>query len=511
MLLLLLTPLAAALANCPDVPAGFHTYLGAPVTATEQLPGLSLKRELDLLRLQVAWLSDDPERRFRDQNLIDIDWLTRTHSNVDVYDGELQAIRERDIHPVKLASNTNFETGQVHLITCEQAFRPQVGAVLVFAYYGVNGRIMPEQTRVSMLTDESAFRAQTAVINDSVSNVISETFNGQIDQAVLDDVATVTGVRPGHFLAQSILIQNLVIAQHLLRNNPVVFFGAKNARVVQNRLYITADNASAVLPITIAAVSSGGLDIMGPGRRVSGLEHHLGSLRVSSTISDQVSFQQVIDARSDFHHMATPCIDGSSQITAEFSHPSDLSGSIGLYAEDSPSPFSSGQSLSNTVSCDRDYRLEACRELSLNGQPETLSETGPIWVPLATTDTLVRVHFSPPFASGLTPVTIPSVETVLKLLNTSEITSLYGTHDYFCDSPGDSRVDSIDEIAARRNSLLTADEKAALGPYPDPEDNESAWNDSNGDGSMCDPGETDGNPQRISINKITFAVYPGAG
>ena len=87
---------------------------------------------------------------------------------------------------------------------------------------------------------------------------------------------------------------------------------------------------------------------------------------------------------------------------------------------------------------------------------------------------------------------------------------LYDSHDYFCDQPGDARVDSIDEIAARRMSVLTAQERATLGPYQDPEDNQVAWDDSNGDGSICDSDERSSDTNWITIDKITLAVYPPA-
>lgn len=84
-------------------------------------------------------------------------------------------------------------------------------------------------------------------------------------------------------------------------------------------------------------------------------------------------------------------------------------------------------------------------------------------------------------------------------------------NDYFCDPPGNGRVDTIDEIASRRARFLTPEEQAILGPYQDLEDNQLAWDDSNGDGSICDFDELTNENISFGIRKITFAVYPPAG
>lgn len=502
LLLLLVAPLATAQAACPETASGFHTYLGVDVT----LPDYP---DYELLLVQVVWVPPDPESRFRDQHVIDIDWKERTTTNVSVWDGELQAVSARDIQPVMLQTNTDFETGQVHLETCTGVL-DSAGPGLVFAYYGNDGSIEPRYTRVSPLI------ALTAVTNVSVSEAITNAFKYQLAPNMIEDIERATGVLPGHYLAESFLFQNLSPTTLLLDKTPSLFFAAKNATVYQNRLYVTGSEASASVPLSLAAVYSDGEDILDADHRVRNLEQYIGTVRFQSRFrGGWIGYNQVIEARPDLRVETQPCEDGYTTLTADFLYPSEVPGYIWLYIGNSLDLVALETSINERVSCENDYRLESSREIEIRKYIFRV-----VWAPVATTGTFVRVVYDTPYTSGIPDVhndyrelvvASPSIGTVLKVWDAPNIESLYGNRVFTCDIPGDSRVDSIDEIADRRESLLTAAEKASFGPYSDPGLNNKAWGDGDGDGSICNVGELRPNGDGRSITEITLAVYPPGG
>lgn len=277
LLLLLVAPLTTAQAACPETASGFHTYLGVDVT----LPDYP---DYELLLVQVVWVPLDPESRFRDQHVIDIDWKERTTTNVSVWDGELQAVRARDIQPVILQTNTDFETGQVHIETCTGVL-DSAGPGLVFAYYGNDGSIEPRNTRVSPLII-STIDSSTAVTNATVSQAITGNFE-YVAPNIIKDIERATGVSPGHYLAQSFLFQNLSPTISLLDKIPSLFFAAKNAAVNQNRVYVTGSEASASVPLSLAAVFSDGVDILDTDHRVRNLERYIGRVGFQSRFREK--------------------------------------------------------------------------------------------------------------------------------------------------------------------------------------------------------------------------------
>ena len=133
---LMLAPAFSLQADCPETPAGAHVFLGADLTVPVYFSDRPEIRELELLRVQLAWVPYDEEIRYRDQYLIDIDWVQQTGSNVQIWDGELQAIREANAFPAKL-SWSNPETGQIQLTACDTVFW-SAGPALMFAYYGLD-------------------------------------------------------------------------------------------------------------------------------------------------------------------------------------------------------------------------------------------------------------------------------------------------------------------------------------------------------------------------------------
>ncbi len=502
LLLLIAAPLATAQADCPETASGFHTYLGVDVT----LPDIP---DLKLLRVQVVWVPPDPESRFRDQHVIDIDWKNQTHTNVDVWDGELQAIRVRDIAPVILQTNTNFETGQVHIETCRGVL-DSAGPGLVFAYYGYDGKIEPGYTRVAPLL------ASTAVTNVVVSEAITNSFNRNLAPNMLEDIERATGVLPGHYLAQSFLFQNLAPMIPILYRSPPLFFNAKNATVYQNELYVTDSEAVASVPLSLAAVFSGGMDILDADRRVRNLEQYIGTVRFQSRFSGNwITYNLIIEARPDLVVSTQACVDGYTTLSADFLYPSEVPGYIWLYSGDGKNLLALEPSIDERVSCANDYRLESSRFIK-----DRKSIFRVTWAPVATTETFVRVAYYAPYTRQFPDVHIdkrdlqvasPSIETVLKVWDAPNIESLYGTTVFTCDSPGDSRVDSIDEIASRRTNLLTTEQQASFDPFTVVDFNNLAWSDGDGDGSICNGGELGADGDGRSIIEITLAIYPPGG
>ncbi len=385
-LFLIMAPIIPVHADCPETPSGTHLWLGVDTsiptsTIWPDLPDIS---ELDLLRVQLVWVPYDPEVRYKDQHVIDIDWVQQTHTNVDVWDGELQAITIRDLHPVVLPIDTNFETGQIHIESCYiYSFGPYDGGfsagMLLFAYYGFDGKIL--ETLVS----------PGPVMNQYLSNVITASFNRGRGLAtrMIEDVEKATGVTPGHYLAESFLFQNLEPLIKALTQYPTWFFDAKNAVVMQSRVYVTGNDSSVSVPFSIGGVISNGINVLDGDYRVHNLEQYLGTVRFRSRNGDPLpGLNLVFDARPELIIETTPCVDGYSTLTADFVYPSELGGGIAMWRDGTPgwSSFNGilllevKPSLNERISCDYDYRVEGRRYIP----GIRFVSSGEVLVPVAT-------------------------------------------------------------------------------------------------------------------------------
>lgn len=364
LLLMLLAPVLTAHADCPETPNGVHVYLGLDLST----PAVYVEEEgryleLDLLRVQVVWVPRDPEERYKNQHVIDIDWVQQTHTNVDVWDGELQQITIKDLQPVILQTDTDFETGQVHIETC--AVYDSAGPVLMFAYYGSGGVIMPKYTRVAPVVGVSA------VTNATVSASIIQNFNGSLDERMIEDVGLATGIQPGHYLAESFLFQNLKPSTDYLEYNPSLFFDAENAIVMQNRVYVTDDGASLSVPLSVAAVYSNGVNILDDDHRIRNPAQYAGIVTFQSKFEANYVYSNwgavnsvynlIFDVRPNLTISTAPCVNGASSITADFTYPSEYTGRIYLYLGDSPEPMTVGASLYEWISCDSHYYVNGVR------------------------------------------------------------------------------------------------------------------------------------------------------
>lgn len=382
-LFLMMTPMLSAKADCPETASGTHLWLGVDtsIPAKGGLPDLPAGvDELDLLRVQLVWVPYDPEVRYKDQHVIDIDWVQQTHTNVDVWDGELQSVTIRDLHPVLLPVDTNFDTGQIHIETC---YIDKVGytdggfsaGMLLFAHYGFDGKIL--ETLVS----------PGPVTNQYLSDVITTSFNRDRGLAarMTEDVEKATGVTPGHYLAESFLLQNLEPLVRSLVQYPTWFFDAENAVVMQSRIYVTGNDSSASVPFSISGVISNGSNVLDGDYRVHNLEQYLGTLQFQARNGDGLpGYNLVFDARPDLQIATTPCVDGYANLTADFVHPSEIAGKIAMWREGDPGwgPFLfplTKPSLNERVSCDYDYRVEGRRFFEYKQ-----ASSGEIKVPVAT-------------------------------------------------------------------------------------------------------------------------------
>jgi len=384
-LFLMMTPMLSAKADCPDTASGTHLWLGVDtsIPASIRWPELPADiHELDLLRVQLVWVPYDPDVRYKDQHVIDIDWVRQTHTNVEVWDGELQAITVRDLHPILLPADTNFETGQIHIESC---YVDKVGytdrgfsaGMLLFTHYGFDGKIL--ETLVS----------PGPVTNRYLSDVITTSFNrdGGLAARMAEDVEKATGVTPGHYLAESFLLQNLEPLVRTLAQYPTWFFDAENAVVMQSRIYVTGNGASASVPFSIGGVISDGNDVLAADYRVHHLEQHLGVMQFQARNGDGLpGYNLVFDARPELQIATTPCVDGYANLTADFAYPSEIPGKIAMWREGDPGwgPFSyplAKPSLNERISCDYDYRVEGRRYFEYNR-----SSSGEIKVPVATAE-----------------------------------------------------------------------------------------------------------------------------
>jgi len=383
-LFLIMAPLLSAKADCPETASGTHLWLGVDTSKPATISWSELPagiHELDLLRVQLVWVPSDPERRYIDQHVIDIDWVQQTHTNVDVWNGELQAITVRDLHPIILPKDTNFETGQIHIESCYiysglglySDGVASAGPLLLFAYYGFDGRIL--ETLVS----------PGSVTNQQLSDAISISFNRNLAARMTEDVENATGVTPGHYLAESFLFQNLEPLVSSLRQYPTWFFNAENAVVMQSRIYVTGNESSASVPYSIGGVISNGINVLEGDHRVHNMEQYLGTVQFQARNGDKLpGYNLVFDARPDVQIATTPCIDGYANLTAEFVYPSEIAGKISMWREGDPGwgPFSyplAKPALNERISCDYDYRVEGRRYFEYKR-----SSTGEIKVPVAT-------------------------------------------------------------------------------------------------------------------------------
>ncbi len=530
LILFALSPVQASIQCDTGVPVGGHIGVPTEISSLVQgffdghpsLHGMVAERpEQKLNRVDIAWLPGDSKSRHRFQEVIVIDWLNQSTTQVDLYDGAVLGIVERGMRQAELLGSTNWSSGHLDIIFCMPVNNYQG---LIFAYYGAGGAI--ENTFVVPFAWRHVDNGLwfSTVVNEAISDLFVPIFNRVIVNNVTDDVERSTGVRPPRYLAESLIQQNLKPFTDLVSRDQAVFFNGHNAIVVGNKIVITGDNASISAVHSVDDVYSNDQSILDSNFLLTRLEDHIGPISIKTHGDRRPAI--IIDGRADFEATASECVNGVRQVSAQMKYASELSGSIELIAL-SESYFDQGgyiveaggdygetvvsdhHSISTEVSCDVHLGIQSSRNVFDSD-----------WVGLAQSPVLVdrdiaelAVKDASPYIIylqyttnrewdfGPYPVRVSDAELITKTWGIDNIASLRGISSYGCSAAGDETVDSIDEIVSNAIARLTPQELSEMGlvqPYID---------DGDGDGSVCNRGEP-GTDFLDYIKQVDLIVIP---
>jgi hypothetical protein len=491
--------------DCPEGwPVGGHIgippkYTGLVEESVESRP------ETVLLRASVAWLP--ATGRHRDQEVVRVDWAAGTHSQVDLWDGELAGYRAFGIREAELLDSTNLDTGHLDIGLCMPP-RTDLSRGLVFAFYGADDEVTHTFVAPFGYTLIPEGYWFTTVVDEHTSELVAGTFNASIAGSVLADVETTTGVTAPRYLAESLIQQNLQPLTDLVARDHAPFFGGENARVMGNQVIVLDDQASIGLTHGVKAVWSEGADIRGSDYRIDSLENRLGP--VAYQWHSQPRLAHIVDGRATIEVSASACTDGMSTISGQFVHPSPLA-SRWVIRETGPSGAAAGNQelLAETIqlsgSCDSGFEIEARREPGGAQTRAYVRFTDPELLVIRFTYFFRSLEpLAPDWRLGGTP----SAEILKTVWNTADLSGLYGRTAYGCSAAGDSAVDSIDEIIGRVRSELSDTETQALGLSTD----SPLLVDDDGDGTVCNAGELElGGGSGGYIYRIELEVSPNLG
>ncbi|NIP19361.1 MAG: hypothetical protein GWM87_15270 [Xanthomonadales bacterium] len=471
--------------ECPDgFPIGAH--IGVPVES-----GRAFYETEELLRVNIAWLPGEGRHRYQEN--VRVDWQARTHSQVDVWDGESGGYSEFGIREVELLESTNFDTGHLDIRFCMPAFEPERGLVFAFLKRWENPGKDPQESGIETLV--MPFRYQyipeglwfTAVLEPATSDLVESEFNRVTADNVTADVAATTGVEPPRYLAESLIQQNLQPTADLVTRDHAPFFDLRNANLVGNRVVVTGDDASLAVTHGVRAVRHQGQNVLGPDDRVTGLEHLAGA--ISYDWHSQPRMAHVVDGRADIEVSATACTDGTSTITGRFTGNPALAPRW-LVTErtlvPAPATRESGfntETVEFEASCDSDFEINASLEPG-GGTARAhvrFTDPEPLFIKL-------RAHCRSTGIFTCTQKTrggLPAPETLRKIWDVEDLSGLRGDSHYACSDRGDGTVDSIDEIVERINTVLSDEEIAALQIVRD----SPMVLDDDGDGTVCNVAE----------------------
>jgi hypothetical protein len=515
--LLILQPVHAAIQCGPDgVPVGGQ--IGVPLNLPELLPDVVAERPAqELLRVQVAWLPEDEEQRYRFQEVVDIDWQSGAYTQVDLYDGELPGIVELGLREAELLGTTDFATGHLDLVFCMPA--PFRHRGLVFAHYGAEGAI--EHTYVVPFAWRSENREGPGLwfstpVNPATAELL-DSFNEVTVNEVTDDVARATGVVPQRYLAESLVQQNLKSFTDLAVRDEAPLFAGEAAQVIGNQVIVTGADASVRATHAVDEVYGAGEPILEAGHRLTGLERFIGPIAIESRGVRRPAL--VVDGRADFDAAVSDCSGGLSRVTASLRYPSVLDSEIALYRTDTEQwelVARHPEAIEADVPCAGRYVIESARNTVAAGR-------GGNSMRLRAVDTAeARVHFdeadahvaflvyrfrtSSPLTNDFPVSRRVEPGIVERLWNVDDIAVLEGTQAYGCSEAGDETVDSIDEIVANASARLSPEEIASIGM------DDAAFTDGDGDGSVCNRGERgDGTGSYSYIYRIDLEVMPNLG
>ena len=452
----------------------------------------------ELFRMQIAWLPYDEELRYRYQEVIDIDWHNQSITQVDLYDGALPGIVETGIRETELVSSSNFYTGHLDVLFCMPDFRRFRG--LIFAYYGTESEIFKTHVVPFSWTRINGGLWFSAVVNEPLSDAIVDTFNNIIVYDVTDDVERSTGVRPPRYLAESLIQQNLSPTTDLVFRDQALLFGGNNTLVFGNQIVITGDNASVMAVHSVNNVYSNEMSIMDNDYVLTDLESHIGPISIEAHGARRTAI--IVDGRADFDANVSECVNDLRQVSAQINHVSELDGEITLTRSDGTTVVSDHQSISTEVPCDASFYIKSSRGIFLTGgSPGVLDFFRGDQPPFTVDRDSAKFDpaYSKPYSTdldyigGAFPDSIQNVDTELikKIWGIDDLGTLNnGYNMYTCTEAGDKTVDSIDEIVANAFARLTPEELLSLQMVIPPDyEVHPAFDDSDGDGSICNNGE----------------------
>lgn len=447
----------------------------------------------ELLRVQIAWLPDDDEKRYRHQELVDIDWQTQTHTQVDLYDGETGVIASAGIRSAELLGSTDFAGGNLDIVFCIGSFRSTRG--LVFAYYGIEGQISSTFVVPFHWRTEEDGLWFSAVVNELTSDLIAKPFNEKRVFDITNDVTLATGVEPPRYLTESLIQQDLQPATDLVARDHAMVFAPQNAIIIGNQIIVTGEDASVSLTHAAQSVSRDGVEIMTPDHRLIQLENDIGPISITMHGVRRPAY--VTEGRATFEAAATKCANGMSTISARMLHSSILHGKLALERLVSSGPnvllASDGEEIQVDVACDSNYELTSTRTYPVpvdGGSPHLFLDTKKANFRFGDPQefqTLLLYYLKSkrnPIIGHPVEVSL-APELVQKIWGIQDLSELEGLTSYGCSDAGDSAMDSIDEFNGIARSILTAAEFETTG-IPNLA---SMFNDSDGDGSVCNQGE----------------------
>lgn len=451
----------------------------------------------ELILVQIAWLPTSDELRYRYQEVIDIDWLNQSMSQVDLYDGAVPGIVEYGIRDAELVASSNFHTGHLDVLFCT----PAQSRGLIFAHYGVEGEITKTQVAPFTWSRVEGYSRFSAVVNEPLSDTISDTFNNVIVHDVTDDVERSTGVRPQRYLAESLIQQNLSSTTDIVFRDQAILFGGHNTLVLGNQVIITGDDAWVMAVHSVDNVYSNDVSIMDNDYLLTDLESHIGPISIEANGVRRTAI--IVDGRADFSADVSGCVDGLRQVSAQMNHLSELNGGITLTRTD-VTPLatlaSDHRSISAEVPCDAIFKVESSRDVFLKGgltpsafhsrgvPPHTVDKDSALFDPAYISPYGAELNY---IAPNMTNIQNVDIELIKKIWGIDDLGTLNnGWNMYTCTEEGDAFVDSIDEIATNAFARLTPEELVDLQMVIPPDyEVDPRFDDSDGDGSICNSGE----------------------
>ncbi|MGB7451703.1 MAG: hypothetical protein WBM36_06210, partial [Lysobacterales bacterium] len=216
----------------------------------------------------------------------------------------------------------------------------------------------------------------------------------------------------------------------------------------------------------------------------------------------------IVDGRADFEATVSNCVDGISNVSAHMIYASELSGDITLETQNPRSIVTSDhQSITAEIPCDTFHEIKASRKVFTNANYSKLVNVDESMASINFNSpkryfiNMIYTLKNPPFLAFPTGPSGIDVELIKKIWGVADIENLRGRTKYFCDPPGDEVVDSIDEIVTNAFARLTNLELESL------QMEGYLFDDSDGDGSICNSGELSDSPSRY-VEQIELWVTP---